>query len=659
MKGKGRWLIILATAIVLVNLHAMLFVSYLGRRFEPTILDFWFKLRGALPPPAEVAVIALDDETYDRLNASPLQFWPRKYHVEFLKKLAKFGVKGVVFDIVFDKPGLDQEVDKELGSALSLVPSVLGLDVTRPSHPGDEEEIEEVGPIDNFKKAARGIGSIIIPEDENAIKRTFPVSLDAIPGKHILSLAQAGGMLYSSKVQTPSQRDFINYYGPPHSITTIPYYRILKEDSPDLAHELNGKVVFVGYALPIGAAAAGKDIFFTPFMKGGTFGVEIHATAAANLISGNWIRRLGKGEEILALSAFVFVVLLLLLSLSPYYSGLTLIAVCALWAIASYQAFLRGFFLPGLIANVLVFPVAFLISLFYFYALVYRRQHAIREAFSRYLTPEMVDRIAEEPEHLKLGGKLVEAAIFFSDIASFTSLSEHAAPEEVSRSLNRYFTEIANIAMDQGGTLIKFIGDGMFALWGAPLAVQNSATRAASTALLIQKRLLELAKKQVLPFSETRIGIHYGLALVGNLGSEKRFDYTAVGDAVNVASRLEQLNKHFGTSILISQNIKDKLSPEFNCLRLGMVKVCGKEEALPVYSLRLEPLTPQIEDLWLKGLELFAKKEWGQSECSFEEVLRLIPELKKIAALYLREIQLHKGLSPQADWKGELSFDIK
>ncbi len=246
-------------------------------------------------------------------------------------------------------------------------------------------------------------------------------------------------------------------------------------------------------------------------------------------------------------------------------------------------------------ANLLRFNVAiaalsfvlFLILALFSYRKHEREKQEIREAFQNYFSPQILEAILREPERLKLGGQRREVTVLFSDIRSFTAITERLAPQQLTRLLQEYFSEMAEAVFVTDGIVDKYIGDAIMAFWGAPIEQQDQADRAVRTAIDMTKRLAALQAKwakEGLPFIDIGIGINLGIATVGNFGSAKRFDYTVIGDTVNAASRLEALNKDYKSHIIISESTKEQLTGAVEVRDLGEVQVRGKEKSIRIFE---------------------------------------------------------------------------
>jgi adenylate cyclase len=311
-------------------------------------------------------------------------------------------------------------------------------------------------------------------------------------------------------------------------------------------------------------------------------------------------------------------------------------------------------------------PAAVLIHGFYSY---YRsrkeqqrlkaEQEKIQKAFASYVPPQMAAELAKEGYKLELSGKKVLASAMFTDIASFTSISESLTPEEVAEMLNAYFTEMGHVIFDNNGTLIKFIGDAVFVIWGAPIDMADHADRALATAMDANEKLKEFNAQKRFPHLHTRIGVHSGYMVAGNLGTNWRFDYTAIGDAVNLSARVEGINKYLGTSVLVTEDTKKLLTRPADLMAMGSVQVVGKEIAVELYTPAWPGLTEEIRALWANAISSFRERKFEVAKQQFEQVTASCPELKKGASQYLHDIEDYLVNPPSEKWQGELVFSSK
>ena len=246
------------------------------------------------------------------------------------------------------------------------------------------------------------------------------------------------------------------------------------------------------------------------------------------------------------------------------------------------------------------------------------QQRQLRDAFAKYLSPQMLERLTAEGFQMRVGGEKVEAAMMFTDLENFTNMCERVGdPERIVSTLNDYFERTTSHIFDNDGVVIKFIGDAIFAVWGAPIREPDAALKAARAAWKLNQNDTLVIDGVAL---NTRIGVHFGDVVAGNIGSARRVDYTMIGDAVNLAARLESLNKTLGTNILISEEVRQKLNGEF-CTRLvGRFKVKGRREVTVIHEL-LGPVAESGEPAWIslyhQALDAYAMKDSTQARRLF------------------------------------------
>ncbi len=285
------------------------------------------------------------------------------------------------------------------------------------------------------------------------------------------------------------------------------------------------------------------------------------------------------------------------------------------------------------------FPFGLVWSISSQYLLESRRRKELRKAFGFYLSPEMADLIADSDFDLHPGGKVVEATVIFTDLESFTTISEDLDPAEVSALLIAYFEQTTRCVLNNKGTIIKYVGDAVMAAWGAPVDEPAHAIRATEAACDLRcLSEIEVRGKKL----RTRVGVHSGKVLAGNLGSSFRFDYTMIGDTTNFASRLESLNKYLGTQVLISEAVRSQLDGKFVTRRLGEFQVAGKKHSVVIHELFCRREGESGEGVWIKlferGLEDFRKGEFASAAELMKRTCELRGGADGPAAFYLRRI---------------------
>ncbi|MGA1191805.1 MAG: CHASE2 domain-containing protein [Bdellovibrionota bacterium] len=651
-----KWLLRGALAISIAFFGGLIYQTPWFQELEYRGLDLWFFLRGPQSAPEDVILVAIDEESYDALQVPMHQPWPRALHAQLLERLARAGAKRVVFDVIFGGPSGDEEADERLAKAFGLLPTAIGVEVAPVA--GEAEREEVYLPFAPFQEQVAELSIVKKRTDKRHIRRFTPMFVDPGTGVQYRSLAQAGANR-SENSQLPDENDLIWFYGPSRTVKTYSYSDALDEEF-FLDEEFTDKTVFVGLALQTDTGPAQKDAFLTPFTsRGDTFGVEIHATAALNLIHRQWIKRAPFSMEAVYYGLATMLIALLLFALPPGYGLMLLFILITGWSYTAYSALTQHLiFVPGITLAAIIAPLIYLISTILSYLIARKRQRQTEEAFSYYLAPEMAKEVSQNPEALNLGGKTITATALFTDIADFTNISELMEAEDVVRMLNEYFSEVMDAIFETRGTLIKFIGDAVFALWGAPVAVSDHEVQTVATAIQIRERVVQFNKTGKYPKLHTRFGIHSGPMVVGNLGSQKRFDYTAIGDSVNLAARLEGLNKYFGTEILLSETVSEKLPNSFRLCPIGKVAVKGKSRAIAVSTV-VPPEVPEEEiELWKWALEEFYACNWDQSVEGLHSLQGRASFFETAALLYINQIEIQRSRDT-TEWSGAITFDSK
>jgi adenylate cyclase len=457
-------------------------------------------------------------------------------------------------------------------------------------------------PIPVLNSAARAIGYVDIDADTDGVLRSeiavvrfgkrYCVPLYLALSAAYLKNAPLRLVVSSEGVRQVSLGDeeipvddigrmMIDFRGPPGTFPAYSISDLIAHRVPPAA--LAGKIVLVGLT-----AHALGDREVTP--TGGDFpGVEIHANAIDNVLRGDFIRRSrmeGTAEE-----DAVAVVLVLAISLAAAYLSPLWSAATALWVIVGFSAYAQYRLIDDGVLIDVVLPLAAALLTYtmlatYRYVIEDSEKRFVRGAFEHYLNPEVIASVLDDPRGLRLSGERRHLAILFADIVNFTSRTERSEPERLVALLNAYMTEMTKTIFECLGVVDKLMGDGIMAFWGAPEEIENPARAAIDCALKMLEELAHLRKRDD-RFADVDIGIGIatGDAIVGNLGSERRFDYSAVGDTVNLASRLEGLTRHFHVHLLVNRQTLIEASGNYCAREVGLVKVKGKEQLVPIVDI--------------------------------------------------------------------------
>jgi adenylate cyclase len=448
----------------------------------------------------------------------------------------------------------------------------------------------------------------------------------------------------------------INYQGP---WGTFQHYSI--------ADVLEKKCVpgtFQGRLVLIGATATGiGDLRATPF--GGTNypGVEIHANIIDNILNDRFLKRDARSASIDVLLIFTFGIPLgiWMALVQPRWMWLGAGLLIPLVAV-DYGAFLRGWWLNFTVPAMTLLGNVLLVSL-YRVLIEEKEKRKVRTAFGQYLSPEVIRRLLVNPQ--LVDPKKTNVTVMFSDIRGFTSISEKLDAQELALFLNQYLSDMTRIVFRYQGTLDKYIGDAVMAFWGAPFEEEGHAIRACNAALDMMERVRELQKEweaQGKPRLEIGIGLNTGIASVGNMGSSLRYGYTALGDSVNLSSRLEGLNKDYGTHIIVNETTYRAVKGDgFVFRELDLMRVKGKSQPVTIYQLLGRPadfaangssetLRSQLE-IFGRARELYRNRQWKSAQNAFRDFLEKWP-MDGPSRIYVERCREYIAVEPPADWDG-------
>lgn len=622
--------------------------------------DQFSRLRGRQKPPPGVVVVALDEASYRELKISFDKPWPRSLHAQLLARLKEMGAKRVAFDVLFTGPSADADADQRLTDAFSSIPSVVGVEssLRYVSNQGGGYFLEDFDrPYEPFRKVARE--ALVGLSDRNGVIRNFPGHRSEQEQSYPFLSMAAAGLSTKSSDDFPASRNLIRYYGPGRTLPVLSYWEVLQEDLPSVRDLIKDSVVFVGLALRSDTGGAQKDSYQTPFGAPMIFGVEVHATIVANILAKDWIARSSALVETTVQGAVSGLFAFLALTVTPVVLAVATGTLVALWLIVAFVGLGSGIFIAGAATMLVLLPSIVLVSALVSYVSARKAEQSLRSAFSLYVSPEMVPKLQTEGGALKLGGEKMWLTAVFTDIADFTSITEEMPAERTSEMLNAYFTEVMDVVFKNQGTLLKFIGDAIFAIWGAPIKIANHAEQALQTAIAIQKEVEKFNASQRFPALKTRIGVHTGPMLVGNLGSSKRFDYTAIGDTVNLTSRIEGLNKYFGTTILFSEATRKDAGGFSGGVPFARVRVKGRKEPVPLYTVFDPPLSPEALSTWNGMFDSFCKAEFANCKVKLATLAQLDNRLKTAIEIYGGYCEQYLSVAPVQGWAGELDFEHK
>jgi adenylate cyclase len=615
--------------------------------------------------------------------------WPRQMYIPIVEFCRDGGARAVFFDLLFSEDSVwGSEDDLALAECMQEKGDVfLPVHFSRRKSGKNGGELPDrfklnlefdpgkaampafsmTAPLDIYMRAARGIGNVQTPPDDDGIFRRLPLLVlwrDAVYPSLPLTLAEvlSGRVPFNRHPLDKNGRMIIQYHGPAgvymrySAAAVINSYALAQagETPPVPSASFQDKIVLVG-----GSAPGILDLRPTPFSP--VFpGVEIQAAALDNLLNRDAVKR----------TPFLFSALFIFLIASGVSLGATLLsrlwtlAACALTGFLLPAAAASGAFLSGMwldfTAPVFSAALAFTLAVFMNYRVEGRQKRFIRQVFNHYLSGHVIERIIADPGLLKLGGEQREVSSFFSDVAGFTSISEGLSPEELVQMLNRYLSEMSDIILASGGTLDKYEGDAIIAFWNAPLDQPDHAFLACRAAMECQEKLKQLRPEFAKTFGhaiQARIGINSGPAVVGNMGSQNRFDYTAMGDTINLASRLEGACKAYGISTLIGEKTQARVKEKILTREIDIIKVVGKSRPIRVFELigmRDDIRAEKIREIKIfeEALGLYRNQQWVRAADEF----KMLPN-DPVAVLYRQRVHRLAQSPPPDNWDGV--FELK
>ncbi len=640
-------------------------VSDLGKPLERLSYDLPFTLRKDVAT-NKVAIVYLDEAAARALGEPLDRPWDRKIFARLLDRLRTDGARLVCFDLVFSTPSADGVADEEFARAIARHGGViLGGEYSEHEQFGVQiSTVEKPTPI--LRKAQAGWGLLVFrPIDPDGAIRQLLLSYQGLPSITVTAASLAGA---PSLLTNPEPIRWLNYYGPPgRPFEGVSIADALRSDGVPPGF-FRDRTIFVGGRYESGSLTTAKDQFGNPYSRWGrrfSPGVEIHATAFLNLVQREWLERFSPAIEFAVLLALGLFFGGGLSFLRPHWALLVAISgAVAMFAANCALVWHERKWFPWVIPVGMQLPVALGWSVGTQYFLEQRRRTALRRAFACYLSPEMADRIANSNFDLEPGGIVVEATVIFTDLENFTTFSETLPVKEVSKILIAYFTQTTKYILENKGTIIKYIGDAVMATWNAPILDPNHVRHAVIAAW----SLAEASKLEVCGHKlRTRVGIHTGEGLAGNLGSPFRFDYTVIGDTVNFASRLEGINKYLGTQVLLSEMTARGLDGEFVIRPLGRFVVKGKTKPMGLYEL-LGPRTsvfgsenraPEWFSTFQTGVEAFAAGRLEEAAQLMRQTIEARDGGDGPSEFYLRKIAALGKQDRTGEWTGTVSLDEK
>ncbi len=582
---------------------------------------------------SKVVIVAIDDESIRAIGSWP---WPRNVFAKAISNLKKAQKIGI--DVSFSEPSARGLLDdEELRQALLENGKKIVLPLQLDSRGGKIS-----GPIALFEGLS-DFGIVNVSVGHDGIARHISRYQD------YQSFSEA-----VSNVDVDDQTLRIFYQGKSGAFPSIPFIDVYRGIVPPLIFE--DKIVLIGATAP-----DLHDFLQTPF--GLMSGIEIHANLISQLLQGIFFTPTPTYLAVLFIIFASIIATFFIARIKSYiYLSLALFLELIIIIFLSVFLFNEHILFAGIYPLISFFLTsAFLIS--YQYIVESKEKRFIRKSFEYYLMPEIVDDLVAHPEKLVLGGDRKKITVLFSDIRGFTTISEAMKPEDLAHILNEYLSDMTEAIMKWRGLVDKYIGDAVMAFFGAPIENVNQAADSCYSVLEMAKRLSKLNKhwsSRGLPELKIGVGINTGEAVVGNFGSSRRFNYTVLGDEVNFASRLEGLNKMYGTTCIISESTAKEIEnkKDIKIRELDRVVVKGKREPKTIFELIALPPSENLSrshEHFKGGREFYSKGEWPQAIEEFEKAAKLGDAPSTLFIERCREL----SKSPPLNWKGIYEFHSK
>ncbi len=709
-----KWYILLSFSFIFALVIYLLSLSSFMEETELKLTDYRFRVN-PIPERADtnIVIIALDDGSLEFFKNNGISWpWPRSFYGYAVDYLTQAGAKAVIFDMQFYEPDIDreetyaEETDGDfalamknngnvfLGVQLSEDSISTDVDLNRFSIPvnnPDENQAPKysgvIAPLELFLNVINSIGVINVVPDRDGVIRRIPV-IFPMQEYHLPQLAFSIWInqqkwdepLFFSKNKIRFHNKYIpidnkgnyivNWYGNDKHGSPFKYYPFQAVISSASSVAFGRKPViplknFRDKYIIIGATAAGLlDLKTNPYTKI-LPGMEIWATVLSNFLNWDFIKTIPAWLNFIITLFIIYFVFYCVTHFTAKISNILLVLLIIviigsnilLWKhyriLINFSMIFTGF----IISYLLIVTVSYLLE--------GKSKREIRKIFTRYLHPDVIKKLEDNPDQIQLGGEEINATVLYTDIYNFTTFSETKTPQELVEDLNEYFQKLTGLVLEHGGLLDKYTGDGIMALFGAPISRPDHAMLACQSAFAHKKIREELSKKNTLSAPDqfhikTRTGINSGPLVAGNIGSDKRMDYTAIGDTVNLAARLEGVNKIFQTNIIISGATYKLVKDTFLCRELDYLRVKGKKEPTRIFEL-IDLTDIESKPAWItdyeQALNLYREGKWNKAIEKFE-ILSSSPLNDKASKVMLDRCK-YLVKNPPEEWDGILTLEVK
>ena len=608
----------------------------------------------------EIVVVGIDDSSFSALDESVGRWpWPRWIHGDLVDILDQYGASQIIFDVIFSETS-EEEMDLYFAEAIGRAQRViLASDLSEVQNDYISGIIES-RPLPLFEEYGAEVGLAGVDMDADRVIRYHPYYPD-----YPNTLSSLGSKIEIGEI-IPQSR-ILRYAGPDHTFPYLSYYQLFIEDGVPEGF-LKDKIVLIGLDAKASADVqkSQQDSFPTPFTRFNarqTPGVEIHANLLDNLIQNNWVSNPPNSHKILIVIIMTIISIAVSASWRP-----TLTLLLGLGANICLSGFSFYFWTEGYYLNFLLGLPTFVISYVaaggHAYLTEGRQKRQIKGAFGQYLSPAMVDTLIADPEKLKLGGERRKMTIMFCDVRGFTTISEALkdTPEKLTEIINILLTSLTKDVLECNGTIDKYMGDCIMAFWNAPLEDDKHACNAVEAArrmILTMERVNQELKDSGKSQFDLKIGVGLGTGycVVGNMGSDQRFDYTVLGDVVNLSSRLEGQTKTYGMTAVLSSYTVDELQESKeeildNIVEIDKIRVKGKKDPEIIFGLASEKISSDEKQCVKKYLQAFREGDLKKALSELDNLSNINKQMKDFSSLMKERITELQITGLPENWEG-------
>jgi adenylate cyclase len=578
-----RTVLFLAVGLGVTALGLVAYGTDVLRNVELDSVDARFSIRGEQKPPSELIVVQIDDVTFNDLH----ERWPfpRTVHADAIRHIAADRPKAIAYDVQFTEPSngkdWDNPPDNALGDAIAKANGRVVLSTTEVDDHGGTAIL---GGDDYLRQIGAHPGNGLFPNDPGGVIRRTSYSIDKLKAFSVVTTEVADGHPVKPKL-FGGHTAWIDYYGPPGTVRTVSFSRVAQGKTP--RGFFRNKIVVVGPSAP-----SLQDVHPTSTTGNGLMsGAEIQANAIETVRRGLPLQPAPGGVNVALIVLLGLVAPLASLRLSPLRAIALSLVAGGIFVVAAQLAFNGGRIVSFVYPLGTVLLASFGALAVHYVTTAFDRER-VRDMFSRFVPEDVVDEVlASTDAGLRLGGVQRDGTVMFSDLRGFTSFAESLAPAEVIEVLNKYLSEMSDAILDHGGTLVAYMGDGIMAVFGAPIEQDDHADRALAAAReMLDVRLPRfsawLREKELSEGFRMGIGLNSGRVMSGNVGSERRVEYTAIGDTTNTAARLEGMTKGTPHQLFLADSTRSRLNdPPPDLVYVDEFEVRGRQARVKLWSL--------------------------------------------------------------------------